>query len=65
MKKKNGKQNKLLRVGSRKKRKITLNNVAFHNLKHSVSYNGTKIESNNVEIHVYTFSTCNIKPEED
>lgn len=41
------------------------NNVAFHNLKHSVSYNGTKIESNNVEIHVYTFSTCNIKPEED
>ena len=45
--------------------KVTLNNVAFHNLKHSVSYNGTKIESNNVEIHVYTFSTCNIKPEED
>ena len=45
--------------------KVTLNNVAFHNLKHSVLYNGTKIESNNVEIHVYTFSTCNIKPEED
>lgn len=46
-------------------RKISLNNVAFHNLKHSLSYNGTQIESNNVEIHVYAFSTCNIKPKEE
>lgn len=46
-------------------RELSLNNVAFHNLKHSVPYNGTQIESDNVEIHVYTFSTCNIKPEED
>lgn len=46
-------------------RTIILNNVAFHNLKHFVPYNGTQVESRNAEIHVYALSTCNIEPEEN
>lgn len=44
---------------------INLNNVSLHNLKRFVEYNGTQIESSNVEIHVYAFSTCDIRIKED